>query len=207
MSVVLLVTILATANPDPATFDPDSIGGLPLATVARYFAEFDSLCARDAGALWGVSYAGPMLIVDPMTRRVAANQADSTGALGPRNGVFVGTLPPDLPIANTAVDWLGARWTMLMAQSLSPNLRPRSRLMGHEAFHRIQPQLGLEAAGETATVNLMDWLIAEHGYTPTDAYCLVSTCPDFRINVYQMCKLGKLSFVAGAELPSKYCRV
>jgi acetamidase/formamidase len=62
----------------------------------------------------------------------------------------------------------------------------------------------LEVAVETATFNLMDWLITEHGLTPTDAYCLVSTCPDFRINVYQMCKIGKLSFVAGAELPKKY---
>jgi acetamidase/formamidase len=62
----------------------------------------------------------------------------------------------------------------------------------------------LEVAVETATVNLMDWLIAEHGFTPTEAYCLVSTCPDFRINVYQMCKIGKLAFVAGAELPKKY---
>jgi acetamidase/formamidase len=62
----------------------------------------------------------------------------------------------------------------------------------------------LESAVETATVNLMDWLITEHGYSPTDAYCLVSTCPDFRVNVYQMCKIGKLSFVAGAELPKGY---
>ena len=62
----------------------------------------------------------------------------------------------------------------------------------------------LEAAVETATVNLMDWLITEHGFTPTDAYCLVSTCPDFRINVYQMCKIGKLSYVAGAEIPKRY---
>jgi amidase len=62
----------------------------------------------------------------------------------------------------------------------------------------------LEVAVETATTHLMDWLITEHGFTPTDAYCLVSTCPDFRINVYQMCKLGKLSFVAGAELPKRY---
>ena len=38
----------------------------------------------------------------------------------------------------------------------------------------------------------------------TDAYCLVSTCPDFRINVYQMVNMGKLSFVAGAELPRKH---
>ena len=62
----------------------------------------------------------------------------------------------------------------------------------------------LEVAVETATIHLMDWLITDYGFTPTDAYCLVSTCPDFRINVYQMCKIGKLSFVAGAELPKRY---
>jgi acetamidase/formamidase len=62
----------------------------------------------------------------------------------------------------------------------------------------------MEVAVETATVNLMDWLISEHRFSPTDAYCLVSTCPDFRINVYQMCKIARLSFVAGAELPKRY---
>lgn len=64
----------------------------------------------------------------------------------------------------------------------------------------------LEVAVETATVQLMDWLISDYGFTPTDAYCLVSTCPDFRINVYQMCKIGKLSFVAGAELSRRHLR-
>jgi acetamidase/formamidase len=62
----------------------------------------------------------------------------------------------------------------------------------------------LEVAVETATFHLMDWLITEHGFSPTDAYCLVSTCPDFRINVYQMCKVGKLNYVAGAEIPKRY---
>jgi amidase len=62
----------------------------------------------------------------------------------------------------------------------------------------------LEVAVETATLNLMDWLITEHDLTPTDAYCLVSTCPDFRINVYQMCRVGKLNYVAGAEIPTRY---
>ena len=61
----------------------------------------------------------------------------------------------------------------------------------------------LEVAVETATINLMDWLIADYGFTPIDAYCLVSTCPDFRINVYQMCRLGKLNYVAGAEIPKR----
>jgi len=62
----------------------------------------------------------------------------------------------------------------------------------------------LEVAVETATIRLIDWLVADYGFKPVDAYCLVSTCPDFRINVYQMCKIGKLSFVAGAEIPKRY---
>ena len=69
------------------------------------------------------------------------------------------------------------------------------------AVHAFRP---LEVTVETATYHLMDWLITEYGFTPTDAYCFVSTCPDFRINVYQMCKLGKLNYVAGAEVPKKY---
>src|SRR5437762_4547674 len=69
------------------------------------------------------------------------------------------------------------------------------------AVHANRP---LEVAVETATVQLMEWLITDYGVTPTDAYCLVSTCPEFRIHVYQMCKIGKLSFVAGAELPKRY---
>lgn len=62
----------------------------------------------------------------------------------------------------------------------------------------------LEVAVETATINLIDWLVTDYGFSPTDAYCLVSTCPDFRINVYQMCKIRHLSFVAGAEIPKRY---
>ncbi|MDA1276037.1 MAG: acetamidase/formamidase family protein [Verrucomicrobia bacterium] len=69
------------------------------------------------------------------------------------------------------------------------------------SIHAAKP---LETAVETATTNLMDWLVTEYSFTPTDAYCLVSTCPDFRINVYQMVKIGKLSYVAGAEIPKRY---
>jgi acetamidase/formamidase len=51
---------------------------------------------------------------------------------------------------------------------------------------------------------MMDWLVSTYGFTQVEAYCFVSTCPDFRINVYQMCKIGKLNYVAGAEVPKKY---
>jgi hypothetical protein len=48
--------------------------------------------------------------------------------------------------------------------------------------------------------------MAEHGFTPQDAYLLVSTCPEMRVNVYQMCRVATLSYVAGAELPRRYLR-
>jgi acetamidase/formamidase len=81
---------------------------------------------------------------------------------------------------------------------------PWMRIEKPDALVAVNASKPLEVAVETATIHLMDWLITEHGFSPTDAYCLVSTCPDFRINVYQMCKIGKLSFVAGAEIPKKY---
>ena len=69
------------------------------------------------------------------------------------------------------------------------------------AIHAEKP---LDQAVETATIHLMDWLISEYGFSPVDAYCLVSTCPDFRINVYQMCRIRNLRPVAGAEIPKIY---
>jgi amidase len=81
---------------------------------------------------------------------------------------------------------------------------PWMRIDKPDAIVAVYASRPLEVAVETATTHLMDWLITDFGFSPTDAYCFVSTCPDFRINVYQMCKIGKLSFVAGAEIPKRY---
>jgi acetamidase/formamidase len=81
---------------------------------------------------------------------------------------------------------------------------PWMRIDKPESLVAVHASRPLEVAVETATTHLMDWLITDQGFTPTDAYCLVSTCPDFRINVYQMCKIGKLNYVAGAEIPKRY---
>lgn len=81
---------------------------------------------------------------------------------------------------------------------------PWMRIEKPNSILSVNANRPLEVAVETATVMLMDWLISEYGFSATDAYCLVSTCPDFRIHVYQMCKIGKLSFVAGAEIPKRY---
>jgi amidase len=81
---------------------------------------------------------------------------------------------------------------------------PWMRIQTPDSMIAIRASRPLELAVETATIYLIDWLVTDYGFTPTDAYCLVSTCPDFRIHVYQMCNIAKLSYVAGAELPNKY---
>jgi acetamidase/formamidase len=83
---------------------------------------------------------------------------------------------------------------------------PGMRIEKPESVIAICAERPLEHAVETATVHLMDWLISEHGFSAVDAYCLVSTCPDFRINVYQMCRIRNLRPVAGAEIPKIYLR-
>ena len=81
---------------------------------------------------------------------------------------------------------------------------PGIRIEKPESLVAIHADRPLDHAVETATIHLMDWLITEHGFSPIDAYCLVSTCPDFRINVYQMCRIRNLRPVAGAEVPKRY---
>jgi len=81
---------------------------------------------------------------------------------------------------------------------------PSVRIEKPDAIVSVYAYRPLEVAVETAMINLIDWLVSDYGLSPVDAYCLVSTCPDFRINVYQMCKIGKLSYVAGAEIPKRY---
>lgn len=108
----------------------------------------------------------------------------------------------DTEFTGTAAETKAA--VQLRLELLKGKRVPWMRIEKPESLVAIHANRPLEVAVETATFHLMDWLITDYGFTPTDAYCLVSTCPDFRINVYQMCKIGKLSFVAGAEIPKRY---
>jgi hypothetical protein len=45
--------------------------------------------------------------------------------------------------ANSAIDWGGTRWSIFAWRSVSNDERIMGRLMMHELFHRVQPQLGL----------------------------------------------------------------
>jgi hypothetical protein len=108
------------------------------------FDEARAVCERDAGALWKRSLCGPLLVVDPASRSVWANQADAEGVLKAEEGVFVGALPDGVPVANTAVEWSGTRWSMVTLP-LPKDPVARRVLLTHESWHRIQEELGLPA--------------------------------------------------------------
>jgi acetamidase/formamidase len=83
---------------------------------------------------------------------------------------------------------------------------PWMRIEKPESIISVNAFRPLEIAVERAIQNLMDWMISEYDFNSKDAYCLVSACPDFKINIYQMCRLGKLNHVAGAEISKKYLK-
>jgi hypothetical protein len=112
------------------------------ALAARYFAEVRALAVADNGDLWGVPLAGPMVMVDSTTRDAVANQADSLGVLKKVGDVYAGTWPEDTPVANTAFDWAGERWAIVV-WPLPEDPVTRGSLLIHELFHRVQPELGL----------------------------------------------------------------
>jgi len=114
--------------------------------ASQYFQEVRSICEKDRHKIWGVSLCGPVLLVDKQTRTVMANVADRQGALQQRGNIFVGTLPAKENIANTAVEWAGIKWTMLM-MPLPENKVRRANLMAHELWHRIQDDLGFPGSG------------------------------------------------------------
>lgn len=112
--------------------------------AAQYFQQLKQSSDRDGGKTWGLALYGPILFVDPASSKVVANQADLEHKLVPQDGVYVGTLPKEISPANTAQDWAGVHWTMVM-WPVSQFRQPRERLLLHECFHRLQIKLGLPA--------------------------------------------------------------
>jgi hypothetical protein len=112
------------------------------AQAREVFARARALSQKDGGKLWGKTLYGPILLVDPQTRRVVANQADASGLLQASDGLYTGSLPENVIIANSPTQWAGIRWTMLK-WPLNGDRLTIDKTLAHEMFHRIQPDLGV----------------------------------------------------------------
>lgn len=109
-------------------------------TASRYFSELSLLLSKET-ALWNRNLYGPILFVDPVSRKLVANRQDSAGELRKSGNVFIGQLPNNLNIANTAIDWNGTRWAMIKTP-IPTEMHSRKALLTHESFHCAQLALG-----------------------------------------------------------------
>ncbi len=127
-----------------------------LSRAAGFFREARALSDRDGQKMWGLTMYGPMMFVEPQSRTIMANQADLEGKLKERNGVYIGSLPKNINVANTAVAWADVHWTMIM-WPLPEDATDRQRLMAHELWHRIQGDLRLSSSdGRNAHLDTQD---------------------------------------------------
>lgn len=142
-ALCLSSTLAAAADAPP--FEP--------AQAKAWFDEASRQCEADGGKLWGASLCGPIMLVEPSSRRLLTNQADAQGLLKAEQGVYVGRLPDDVSFANSSQDWAGVRWAQ-MGWPLPADAGQRRVLMAHESFHRIEPRVGLEPPREVANDHL-----------------------------------------------------
>jgi len=109
----------------------------------QVFGEARTAWREEGGQTWGVSLAGPLLLVDPKTRQAWATEPDKDGCLKDSgDGVFAGAYPEGRIVANTTVTWAGKDWVML-ALPLPTDQRERKVLLLHESWHRVQRGLNL----------------------------------------------------------------
>ena len=134
-STAMAVLAALPALPARAAVDP--------AKARVVFDEAARLCGRDGGRLWHHSLCGPILLVDWTDGTAVASQADAKGVLKPAGPVFVGSLPPDVVIASTTIEWSGKRWTELI-WPVPDDVAHRHVMLSHELFHRAQIELGMQ---------------------------------------------------------------
>ncbi len=131
IGIWLINLIIQTVVAHPAQVSTDSI--------ALYFKETREATQQHID-LWNKDLYGPLLLVDPETRRMYANEPDEGGLLRFRDGIYQGMLPRNVPISNTDISWSGVHWAMIKLP-LPDQKEDRVDLITHELFHVAQPSL------------------------------------------------------------------
>jgi hypothetical protein len=109
-------------------------------SILSYFKEIRRATEKNQH-IWSKNLYGPILLVDPSTRKIYANYSDSSGILKKDGKIYYGVLPDEINIANTSINWNGRNWAMIMLP-LPKNKQERLNLLAHELFHVNQPALG-----------------------------------------------------------------
>jgi len=78
---------------------------------------------------------------------------------------------------------------------------PYARIETESHYVCIASNKPLEEAVRNAISYLMSWMVEVHEMNERDLYMILSTCSDFRLEIYQVVDLPGMSYTAGALLP------
>lgn len=111
--------------------------------IIQTFSDVDNLLKVDNGKFWGKSLYGPIILIEPQSRIFYSNENNSANDFKKIGSIFKDSLPADINIANTVINWNDKRWSMVMLP-LPTDITSRNTLVIHELFHRLQPTIGFE---------------------------------------------------------------
>ena len=109
----------------------------------QYYNEVKTMADRDHGNLWGINLYGPLVFVDETTHEGVTNFPPPDKEWKKVQGLYFGKMPVNMGFANTALDWNGERWSMVIFSHLSENPKERMSLMIHELWHQHEQKLNI----------------------------------------------------------------
>jgi hypothetical protein len=108
-------------------------------SIPTYLKELQEATNRHF-SLWNKDLYSSLLLVNPETREIYANEPDNNGELVKSADIYKGVLPYEINFANTAMEWNGKMWAMIILP-LPNEKEERINLLSHELFHKSQPSL------------------------------------------------------------------
>ena len=139
--IIILIFTISFFSCNSTTNKASEIEKSEITKYENVFKDLEKYLTNENGKLWNHQLYGSLLFVNKDDRTIIANEKDTKGILTKNGEIFTGILPDEINIANTAFDWNGKRWTMVMLP-LPKDYNERLNLLTHELFHRIQPEIG-----------------------------------------------------------------
>jgi hypothetical protein len=152
-SLILLFAIYLLSGCDSDSNKNITVSERDFNQAKLAFAELEDALKNDNGKLWNHKLNGPILLVNRDSRIVIANEKDRLDELQKYRSFYSGRFPEKMNIANGNTEWNGKLWVIVGLPM--PELREeRMRLLIHELFHRIQPEIGFDSLSTVENVHL-----------------------------------------------------
>ena len=139
--IAVLVITISFLSCNSTTDKTEKTKKSDLSEYENIFNDLKNHLSKENGKLWRHQLYGPLLLVKPDNRTIIANEKDTKGVLTRSGKIYTGVLPKEINTANTAFNWNGKRWSMVLLP-LPKDYNERLNLLTHELFHRIQPDIG-----------------------------------------------------------------